>query len=360
MPNFLRKLKILEVSACKTPANQESHIVLHKSRDFEIITILKSVFSDELDCSLVYESVERLFGLHIPFRNAVESVMHNTSITDKKAAIREVVREYADELRSRIDSGKFEKSTAGGDNTKGVDPMETYTKEQLDAAIKEAVDKALKDKDKQIQKKDAELEELKILAKLTDVERTYLNSLPKEQRSDFLTKSAEERSAIIKKAKDDDEAFEMGGRIVRKSVVGEDMFEIFKAQNKELVEQRESLKKEREEKERMQFAKRAEELYPNVPGEPSVKGEVLKAIESMPEKIKESALEILKSCNESLATIMKVSGSVGNNGTSSAIEKLDKKARELSLEKSISYERAYAQYLETPEGRSLYNDSLKN
>lgn len=86
---------------------------------------------------------------------------------------------------------------------------------------------------------------------------------------------------VALKSAQNEEVLKVGDTEVRKSVVGEAQFAIFKAQQGEIA-------KAREEAEIAKLEKRADDDFAHVPGTASEKAQVLKAVSAMPEAVRKS------------------------------------------------------------------------
>ena len=183
------------------------------------------------------------------------------------------------------------------------------------------------------------------LSGLTADEFAHYKKLNDEEGAAFLAKSAEERAAELTKKADDDEVLKVDGAEIRKSDVGDAMFAFAKAQAARADKAEQEMKGEMEKRMDAEFAKRAEDEYPNLPGEPMTKGKALRAVEEMDEGTAETIKSMLKSANADNDKLMKEIGTgadpKGNGNT--AFAKLDAMAKEIrKKEPSLDYYAAYA------------------
>lgn len=140
---------------------------------------------------------------------------------------------------------------------------------------------------------------------------------------------------------------------IRKSEVGDASWAMFKSQAAR-IEKAESERAE------VVFTKRAQEEIGALPGEPTLKGKVLKAIEDIADKdVREATIAALKAGNAAMKSGFRPVGvDGGGNSGDDAASKLDKMAREHAATAKVSFEKAYDVVLQSDEGRRLYKESL--
>lgn len=207
------------------------------------------------------------------------------------------------------------------------------------------------------------------MAKMTDVEKEYYEKLDDEKKKEFMAMTPDKRKELmdskngIKKPEAEilanDETFEMNGKTIKKSAVGEDVFFILKAQMEENRATKEALAKERDAREMQELAKQAKGLYPNLPCKDIEKAAVLKAMSTMPESTKKTLETMLKAGDEGLK-LSKAFDEVGyavdeNSFDESPLTKLNKMAEDIAEKEGVSYHTGYMKALDTHEGMKLYN-----
>lgn len=207
------------------------------------------------------------------------------------------------------------------------------------------------------------------MAGMNDKEKEFYANLEEDKKEGFIKMSSDERRKEIdkledlKKSKGDDETFEMHGKMIKKSAVGEDVFFILKAQKEETERTKADLIKEREKRENQEFAKMAEGLYPNLPGKDTEKGLVLKAMKSMDIATKDILEKMLKAGDEGLGKsgLFKEFGVAPdmNEFDETPMAKLNKMADEKANKEGIDRYKAYADVLKSPEGQKLYTESMR-
>ena len=205
------------------------------------------------------------------------------------------------------------------------------------------------------------------MAKMTDVEKEYASTLDDEKKKEFMAMSPEKRKELMDSKKDikksdenvNEETFEMNGKTIKKSAVGEDVFFILKAQMEENRATKEALAKERDAREMQELAKQAKGLYPNLPCKDIEKAAVLKAMSTMSESTKKTLETMLKAGDEGLK-LSKAFDEVGyavdeTSFDENPLTKLNKMAEDISTKEGVAYHVGYMKALETPEGMKLYN-----
>ena len=205
------------------------------------------------------------------------------------------------------------------------------------------------------------------MAKMTDVEKEYASTLDDEKKKEFMAMSPEKRKELMDSKKDikksdenvNEETFEMNGKTIKKSAVGEDVFFILKAQMEENRATKEALAKERDAREMQELAKQAKGLYPNLPCKDIEKAAVLKAMSTMSESTKKTLETMLKAGDEGLK-LSKAFDEVGyavdeTSFDESPLTKLNKMAEDIAEKEGVSYHTGYMKALDTAEGMKLYN-----
>lgn len=115
-------------------------------------------------------------------------------------------------------------------------------------------------------------------------------------------------------------------------------------------------KAEREARIDMEFAKKAETEYPNVPGEPAMKGKLLKAIDAFDDDLKKFATETLKASNDAITKAFTEVGALSLEKAAGSPEaELNKMATEYQKANTgMTFEKAYDAVAQTPAGAALY------
>lgn len=370
---ILHNLKLNEVSLVTNPANPDAHVHLVKFADDDVN---KSAFNEILNEMEIEEKIRDvirpMWGLSDVLMSAFYRIMQDDSLSmdQKKKELKASINEFASKFKQSLDEIKIDKSTASsGSVTKEESEMDEKKLQELiakaveaangkldvaaiTAIVKDAVSAALTDKDAQIRKLQAE-------ASLTAEQKAYYDKLSDVEKEAFLKLDAKKRDAEVKKASDSDETVEIEGRIVRKSVVGDDLFYIMKSQSDRLQTQEEMVRKEREARELAEFEKIAKDEYSNLPGTDAEKAKVLKFMSICDPGVKTTLETIMKAANEGLKiALFTEKGHQGHGGDETPELKLSKMAMQImGGGGNLTYEQAYEKACETPEGRSLYAQS---
>jgi hypothetical protein len=264
------------------------------------------------------------------------------------------------EVTNQVDPAlldNFIKSKEGEQiSTKTKHGEKEMKKEEVDVIVKEAVDTLEK-----------RLAIAEAIAKMDDQTKAYYEGLSEKDQASFLTEPVEKQKEAVEKSKAksqpvDDEILTTGGVEIKKSAVGADVFNFMKAQQEEVKKAQEIARIEKEKREMQDFAKQAELMFPNLPGETIKKGLVMKQLAAMPKEAMETLTAMLKSGNEALeqAKVFKEVGVAGvpvDDG--SPTSRLNKMAIEKARADGIPEAQAYSEVLQTREGKDLYEKSLK-
>jgi len=272
---------------------------------------------------------------------------HQVDQADVDAAL---LRTLKNEPASKVDDGDnnaVETATKQEDSPMG-DSNEQVTLESLEAQIADLT----KAKDR-----------AEAVAALSTDQRGHFDTLDADGQEGFLGKSADERDQIVKAAGDADP-------IVYKSAGGD----IFRASDDERLvkavkaadEAQKSANAEREAREGLELAKRAEDLLGNLPGDASVRGQLLKAVEGIEDEgVREQALEALKAANSGI--FERAQGTPEQHGlnkgegfkpVSSDSEKaLEQMVAKYATEHSVPEYKAWDEVLKSAEGSALYQKS---
>ncbi len=264
------------------------------------------------------------------------------------------------EVTNQVDPAlldNFSKSKEGEQIiTKILNGEKEMKKEEVNVIVKEAVSTLEK-----------RLAIAEAIAKMDDQTRAYYEGLSEKDQAAFLKEPVEKQKEVVEKSKApsqpvDDEILTAGGVEIKKSKVGADVFNFMKAQQEEVKKAQEIARIEKEKRELQDFAKQAELMFPNLPGDTVKKGLVMKQLAGMPKEAMETLTAMLKSGNEALEHA-KVFKEIGIEGVpvddGSPISRLDKMAIEKARADGIPEAQAYDKILQTREGTKLYEKSLK-
>jgi hypothetical protein len=206
---------------------------------------------------------------------------------------------------------------------------------------------------KKLEDTQTKLDKALALADMNDETKAFYKNLSDSEKVEFIAKSAEEKAEMIDKAKEADPVVYKAhdGTQYRKSD-GERMVKLAKQADKALT----IAKAATDQAETETFTKAADKLG-CLPGTQEAKIVLLKAIDGIEdEAIRKAANEILTAGNANLKDAFARAGVEGNgpHEESGPVNKLDALAKAHANAKSIGYEKAYTEVLETPEGQELY------
>lgn len=160
--------------------------------------------------------------------------------------------------------------------------------------------KVLKDERDALAKEKADDEALeKAMSDMTDEEMAHCKGMSREERSRFaaMSKADRKKAMKVKKEADDkaaaaDPTITIEGQSIRKSVVGEDMFEVLKAQAERNRELSEAVAVEKSAREHAILLKRADDEFAHVPGTAEERAHMLGAIGKMDEALAKSFMAV--------------------------------------------------------------------
>lgn len=201
------------------------------------------------------------------------------------------------------------------------------------------------------------LDDAEVIAKMNDDEKEYLANLDKEAAEAFRGASAADRAKMMKKSADSDEVFKSAdGHEIRKSAVGDGVFAILKSQDEALRSTREEMVKAADRALTVEFTKKAEDEFANLPGEIVAKVAVLKGMNSMDEAARETLNAMLKAGNDALAKGFQTFGHSGGKPSDiTKAAKLDAAIKKImdndpSVSRAIAMTKAMAANPELYEG----------
>ena len=205
---------------------------------------------------------------------------------------------------------------------------------------------------------EAENTRLNAIVGLTSEERAHFDALPDNMRTAFLGKSAGDRQAeiVAKNSADPVVHTTLDGIEIRKSM-GDAMLSLAKS-NDALRQSQEVMTKAAEQ---ATLEKRADTELSHIAGDVQMRAAMLKAIDAIPDQTqREGALAALKSKNEVGKAAFQTIGHIGGGfEAGSAEDGLDKMAKSMAEKDGGSYAVAYAKAVVSPEGKALYEKSVR-
>jgi hypothetical protein len=302
---------------------------------------------------------DKFWQLKSALLKALENIWYdegqNRSTEDKKSIVKEVIQSFGSAFEKLVDEvgqgilrdiGKEVSSMNKDDNKNQSAPL---TDEAIKKMIEDAVQPVMKWVD--------------ALTHLSVDEFEFVKMLSNEEKDKFLDSSEEDRKKVMKKKTDslNSESLTVDGVTITKAEVGEGVFAVLKKQQESIQATKEENKKladdvskEVAKRREIELAKKAEEEYSALPGDPIEKGRALGYVEALPKEAKEVISQMLKAGNEALAKGM---NEFGHNLDSpdNPENELNKLAIEKAQKDGITYEKAYDQILMTTQGQDLYN-----
>lgn len=224
-------------------------------------------------------------------------------------------------------------------------------KEQIDALTKrlEAAENANVDLKKAN-------EDLTFLVGLSVDEREFFAGLDKKKDAEVIDQfrkgDADARAKLIKGPNPDELP-----AIVKQALAKAD--EDRKAMEKRLADAEQVAKDEMAKREMIELRTQADREFPFIPGTTDERAAILKSIQSLPESEQARLMDILKS-NNALSQAQITAQGFMVHEPSSAEGRLDElaKAKQAAAGGKLTFESAYDEVLQTPEGKKLYQESI--
>ncbi len=330
-----------------------------------------STFAEELD---EQEGDEELRSLVSCLMNTIiEAGCSDASSDEKVGAIATSASQFLSTLRERFPDAVKSLTKALTENpaTAGFfteaseernDPMTEAEKKDF-----EALKKSLEDATKKI----ADLSK----ASMSDKHSAYMAQLPEEKRSDFAAKSPDERDAHmeknpIKKSEAEqlidalkkvgikdagDEQLTIGTTVIRKAD-NPVIFDVVKALHGTVTAQAEQLSKSEDARAEAELVTKVKAEFPNVPGEAIEKARMLRALEKLDPKVKQTVEKIMAAANKAMGDRLSEIGKGGEAQIGTAEEKLNSLAKTYSEEHKVSFAKAYDHVLTS--NAKLYEEYL--
>lgn len=153
-------------------------------------------------------------------------------------------------------------------------------------------------------------------------------------------------AVTVEKRKADDYV-ELGGELVLKNALPAGVLAAIAKQASDLAAVSKKLEAE-------ELAKRVAAELPNLAGNADVKGAVLKALDAIPdEAIRKAAHAMLKGANAAAAKLTREIGTIAPQETD-AMTELNRLAEDYSVEKKVTFAKAFAEVTKTGRGAELF------
>lgn len=369
----MRKFKLGEISSVTRPAQGPALAVIMKNEYNE--EAIKGAFFDSLKAVNVERAIwDDLWKYNDALREAIHTIFEDSDeYPDPVASVKEALDEFASAVSTMIAGAVMDGSTITSKaeaqaaitvmGFRKEDPI-TVTPELIqllksfgqEYTVPPVEENPMTPEElKKMEEMGEALKKANAIIALSATERAHFDKCDDAGKEAFLKMDAKVRSSEIAKAADADP-------VIYTSDSGE---EFRKSDDPRLVkmakqgdEDRKVAKAEREAREAMVLAKRAEDELGNLPGEVTMKSAVLKAIDTITdESVRKAAGEMLKAANDSLEDSFVPRGTAkGADAPTNKLEQLTK-AR-MAADPNLSYAKAYSDVLETAEGKALYEQTL--
>lgn len=194
-------------------------------------------------------------------------------------------------------------------------------------------------------------------ASMTDEEKDHTSGMSDADSDAFMQKPEADRKNAIAAAKKGDESFVSKGVTIRKSVVGEGVFQLLKSQAEDISALAAGIAKANGDAETAKFAKMAVTEYAHIAGTPEERALVLKNIHAITDdKAREAALSVLKAAEGAGKFAFSRVGTGGGQapaGGGNTAGEIDKLAKEYQkTHPTVSFEKAYSEVI--AENPGLY------
>jgi hypothetical protein len=215
-------------------------------------------------------------------------------------------------------SKKLAKAQEGGDTESAKELQEELQKATASVeAAAEAIETLTKERD-----------DARAIAKMTPEEREFHASLTGEDQDAFLAKSTEDRSKEMKKKAESDETVQIDGQTIKKSAVGEGVFQVLKAQSDRIAKTEKDLSAQKEANDKITFEKAAEDKYPHVPGTAEERGKMLKAVSEIKDEAVRKLFDKVFEQSEKLAK--NAFGKLGSDNSGTEKDQINKAAHDFT------------------------------
>lgn len=363
MATRLEGLVLKELSLVDRPANKEAMVTIVKRDSGSAVdSIMKcmatdegaTMFSDAMRSNEIrrsrWEAWEKLYPMMDALSESVRSIVGSVDIDTaaKQMMLRSSVEQFMASVIGAIPEAeeeleKFAVALVKGEINHVPGDPNMPTVEELQKSV-EALTKSLA--------------MATALAKMSDAEKEYMNGMDEEAKKEFMALSPEDRKQKMAVSKAADATIEVNGTVIKRSVVGTDMFAVLKAQQDQLAEIQKAATKAKEEAEHATLAKRATEEFAHLPGGTEAATTLLKAASGMTDEAKAALDALMKSAEEMAKGNFKPVGkSAGGSGEGkSATEQLDDLAKAYASEHNVSFAKAYSEVISS--NPNLYQETL--
>lgn len=371
IPGRMTKFKITELSGVNRPAQLGARVTFMKREDETMLDeFIKREFSDakrkELassgkalpDGSFPIENEADLHNAVSAFGRAKDPAKAKAHIKSRAQAMGmtgALPDSWVSKGATQMDPKELRKSLGLPESASDTDVITALAKAKDDSDAE--ADKARKEAKKASDEKAAAEDDAKKAKKAAAVsdldpdEKEHYDGLGDDAKDTFLAKPKDERKKAAKVAKAADEILVVGSTSVRKSVVGDGVFAVLKAQQEQIDAGAAELKKAKDEACTATFTKQAETEFAHVAGTLDQRVVMLKGIDLMTDPVaKKAVLDALTAAEAMAKTAFSRVGAGGalepgfaktggtGNGNGAGFTKADGELDRLAKE----YEKAHA------------------
>lgn len=355
--NIMRRFRLDEISAVDDPAQAPAKTLIMKRNDpvdkglVDMVTTSEEGHQHGVEITY-YDDKPHIYLSHAAGPDG-EHHNHDILVRDGEFVITENVGHTheldADMVQRAMMTLALDRKRAPEKSGKTAEPVGNTQPTEIDMAAENAAHTA------EIQKRDAQIDQLNAIVNLTPEHRAHYESLTKSAKSSFLNAEEADRDAAIEKA------------LAANPVVytAEDGTEFRKKDDAKLIamakkfdEQSKELAIAKVDNQQAAFEKTATDQLNLLPGETIAKVALLKGIAAIEDKeIKEQAVKILADANKiagmAFTTVGKTIPSDGVGAPGSAQQALDAMVEKVKTEEGLDTAKAYEKVLGTSQGAQL-------
>ena len=188
----------------------------------------------------------------------------------------------------------------------------------------------------------------------------YMQNLSNDKaKAEFLELDKTMQQVMMRKAATGDEEIVVDGHTIKKSVVGPNMFAMFKSQIDKTANLEKQVAEESDKRIEAELTKRAEEELAHLPGKTEEKVKLLKQLAKLPKEEHETLTAIFKAANTKAAPMFDRLGTNGRGQRTESTAKaaFEKKVNEVKGRDKCSKQEAMRQArLEFPDEYAAYQD----
>jgi hypothetical protein len=360
---IMHKFKMSEISTVDKPAMEPAKMVIMKRDDVAKLMFDQALEEMKLEKE-VWKLIDEQWSLSDALQKSISSIVRDKeSYPDPLGAVKKTLGQFAsalvelvndteeaiDDEATKMEIGKRAWLQANPDNreTPKPEPEEVpMSKDNTPTVESLAAD---------LEKVNAELLIAKSFGALNDAEKTHYATLDETAQGDFLGMTSDQRSNELAKS-------EGANPVVYTTSDG---MEFRKNDDPRLVamakraDANEKIANEQIEKSNnLEIAKRIKEEIPLVPGEEATKTALYKAVDTIEdETVRENVYTIFKAHNETMKLALTKLGEKPGEIVKAEDALKEGVIKYQELHKVETYEQAYTDFVSTPEGAKLYEET---